>query len=361
MENNEGLVLLVRRLTILLTRVGEFWLNRSYVQQITLILLVLLAKNAFDIELRNIQDAYLPGAQEFPRAVGYFSASFGQVVIAYGLGVTTTTQWVVLHLFLIAIALGVAFYLVGTADPGNRSLMLLVVASATATSSLLTSVGKYDVLTYLGAVILALAKTLPGSVVGSAIMASGNPEQAMVASAALLLLTFAPEFRAARARAVGALVLIAFSWLGVQAWFASSALTVGRLNLIPRYLAESIANFVVYPGTSLWSWLNAGWLLVLAAIVLVAKTSRKWLALALVVVPGVAALITADGPRVFGLVGLPAFLVATTWLIGRTSARTPSSIWAGVLVVGIVVFPTYVPGTGWAYALVLGNLVSLFP
>ena len=350
MESDTGQSLLFQRLVSLFSRVGEFWLNRSYFQQIVLVLFLLLAKNAFDIELRNIQDAYLPGAQEFPRAVGYFSASFGQVIIAHGLGVTTTTQWVFLHVVLFAVALGVAFYLISNADPERRSFMVLVLASATATSSLFISIGKYDVVTFLGAVVLALGKTLPGSLAGAFIMASGNPEQAIVASVALLVLSCAREFREARSRAVIGILVSMSVWLAVQFWFSASEMPTGRIQLLPEYLSESLARVVAFPGLSTWSWLNSGWLLITLIVVLAPRASRVWILAALVALPGIATVITADGGRVFGMIVLPAYLTSAMWFGRQTlQASQRSSTLVGVALVALIVLPIAIQGPGWLF------------
>lgn len=358
METEDGQSLLLRRLNTLLSRVGDFWLRRSYFQQIALVLVLLLAKNAFDIELRNIQEAYLPGAQEFPQAVGYFSASFGQVIIAYGLGVTTTTQWVVLHAVLIAVSLGVAFYLISKADPERRSFMILVLASATATPSLFISIGKYDVITYLGAVILALARTLPGAAVGAFIMASGNPEQAIVAGGALFVLSLAQEFRQLRVRGLLAALVAAAAWLGVQVWFRSSEMTSGRLELIPEYMNESITRLLASPGTSVWAWMNTGWFFVFLFILCASRSSVKWLLLALVGIPGVVTVITADGGRVFSLVALPAFLSAGLWFSQQMlqSRRSIAPVTGGAVLL-VAVTPTLLSTPGWLF----GMIFSLLP
>ena len=350
MEANDGQTLLLTRLSAVLTRVGSFWLSRPYFQQIVLVLLVLLSKNAFDIELRNIQEAYLPGAQEFPKAVGYFSASFGQVIIAAGLGITTTTQWVVLHFALTVVALGVAFYLIGREDHQKRSFMILVLASATATSSLFVSAGKYDVITYLGAVILALARTHVGSVLGAFVMASGNPEQSAVAVAALLVLSFAPEFANQRARALLGSVAVAVGWVAVQVWFAASEASSSRLDLVSEYFLDSIVNVLSAPGSSVWSWLNGGWFLIGAALVLVSRTSRKWLILSLVVLPAAVSVATADGARVFGLVVLPAYLVVFANLpTAFVGARGQQPLIIGGILSGLIALPISVTGTGWFF------------
>jgi len=354
-ETEDGQSLLLRRLNTLLSRVGDFWLRRSYFQQIALVIVLLLAKNAFDIELRNIQEAYLPGAQEFPQAVGYYSASFGQVIMAYGLGVTTTTQWVVLHAVLIAIALGVAFYLISKAGPERRSFIILVLASATATSSLFVSIGKYDVITYLGAVLLALARTLPGAAVGALIMVSGNPEQAVVASLALVFLSLAPAFSDLRLRGLVAGAIAGTAWFGVQTWFRFSEMETGRAELLLEYLGQSLSQVIVSPGTSLWSWLNAGWLLVVFMTLSAPRSSMKWIIAGLVVIPGLATIVTADGARVFGLIVLPAYVIAALRFARafRPDSR-PYRILIGSSLIALVVLPTIVEGQGWLVGQVMG-------
>ena len=361
METKDGQSLLVWRLSALLSRVGGFWLRRSYFQQIVLVLLLLPTKNAFDIELRNIQEAYLPGVQEFPQAAGYFSASFGQVIIAHGLGLTTTTQWIVVHVVLIAVALGVAFYLISRADPERRSFMILVLASATATSSLFVSIGKYDVVTFLGAVGLALARTLPGALVGALVMASGNPEQAIVATAALCVLSVSSEFRDLRSRAVGGLLLAGLLWVLVQIWFQATNMSGGRLQLLPEYLAESISRVISYPGSAFWSWLNAGWVFLVLFALMAGRRQWIWIVISLLVVPATATVITADGGRVFGSIVLPAYLVTGLWF-GRRVFRDMQNQRAltGATVSLVVLLPITVTGPGWFFDQTFGLLGRFF-
>ena len=84
---------------------GDFWLARSSSTQVLLILGLLVVKNGLDIELRNIQEAYIPAAAAFPEPLGYFSASFGQVALASALGLDTTPKWVAFHALLTLLAL----------------------------------------------------------------------------------------------------------------------------------------------------------------------------------------------------------------------------------------------------------------
>lgn len=348
----------VDRITSILGRFGAFWLDRPYYQQVVLVLVVLVAKNAFDIELRNIQEAYLPGVQEFPTAVGYFSGSYGQVVIAAVLGITTTTQWVILHVILIAVALTTGFWLVGRRDAHSRSFLILALAAATATSSLFVSIGKYDVITYLGSVILALSRSLPAATLGALVMASGNPEQSILASVALLVLSFAGEFRDLRRRAAAAIVATTLTWLMVQVWFIVSDMGVGRLQLLPEYFAESITVVIANPADSAWGWLGAGWLFVLVGIIAISARSRKWVVASLVAVPALAAAVTADGPRVFGAVSLPVYLGLATYVgMNVRPQQQRTRVLVGSLALLSLLLPTGRGYGDWLYGQLL-QLVS---
>ncbi len=361
MSSNSHFIDFQDRINDSIKRVGAVWLRWNYAQQLLLVCVVLVVKNAADIELRNIQEAYLPGALEFPTAVGYFSGSFGQAAVASLLGVSTTTQWVALHGLLILAGLGVAFWLIWRTGRETRSFLVLALAAATATASLLVSIGKYDVITFLGAVIFALARTTPVAIFGVAVMASGNPEQAIVASVAVLALSGAVEFRHLRARAVIAVCVTGITWGIVQLWFALSGVGVGRLELVPVFLAESLARVITSPGNEIWSWLNAGWLLAVIALFAATRLSRKWLVVALFVLPGLVTIITADGARVFGSVVLAAYLLVALW-IGQTQpwrSENRDSV-MGLAVIAMVTLPVIVDTPGWLSDLVIGRLAAFF-
>jgi hypothetical protein len=341
--------------------VGRFWMGRSGLVQILLVLGLLVAKNGFDVELRNIQEAYLPASLDFPSPNGYWSASFGQVAVTSLLGLSTTTQWVAFHGLATVLVLICACWLAVRSQRTERSMALLIVASATASSTLLIGIGKYDVFTVLGAFILILARSLPGSFVGSLIMTSGNPEQAMVAAAGLLAVSFAPQLRDFRLRAVVALATSAVGWVAVQVWFAQNDLGSGRLHLIRVFLGESLGRFAGSPELSLWSWFGAGWIVVLVTLVLIGRGSRWPLALGLIAIPGIASISTADGARVFAAVALPSFVATGLWLAANRIAVSRFRDEAvGAFVVLLVILPTALTGPGWFFSQVLGRFVGFF-
>lgn len=341
-------------------RIGAFWMRLSYGVQVTLILLVLTVKVGLDIELRNIQEAYLPGSLEFPEPVGYISASFGQVIFAWGLGIESTTTWVVAHLLLTVLALILIAVLVSRNDQIPRGYLILVVTAATSTSTVLLSLGKYDVLTFLGAALLVLARSNWMAAVGAVVMASGNPEQAVLGSIALAVLTYLEPFRQYRTRAFVSLAVSISAWLLVQIWFLSAGLDLGRLSLIPVFLGESLSNFLVSPLGEMWSWLGAGWFVALPALLLIDKRSRWVLLISLILIPASATLVTADGARVFGAISLPVFIAVGIWLV---KVKVEPSRYAkhavGVFIVLLVLAPVTIDRPGWFDGQVRGKIMTI--
>ena len=342
------------------TAVGSFWLRRTAFIQILLLAVVLLIKNGFDIELRNIQDAYLPGSLTFPDPVGYFSASFGQVIFVNALGLSTTALWVGAHILLTVFVLVVAAWFVIRNGSVNRSYLLVVLASATSVSAVMLSIGKYDIFTFAGGVILVLARSNWLAGVGALVLASGNPEQAILASLSLLVLSQASSFRQFRARSIIALSVSILSWIVVQIWFISAGLDLGRVSLIPDFLGESLSNILTAPLQEIWAWLGVGWFIVIPAIILIKGRERLILIAGVIVIPALATIITADGARVFGAIVLPTFLVVGIWLASHKiePSRYARSI-LGFFIILLVLLPTTLDKPGWFDGQVRGQVMSV--
>ena len=132
---------------------------------------------------------------------------------------------------------------------------------------------------------------------------------------------------------------------------------VGRPQLIAEYLGESISRVVAYPGSAVWSWLNAGWLLVFLIVLAVTKASRTWVIASLVILPALATVITADGGRVFGMIVLPAYLIAAVWFGRQTLEKSENSkALIGAFVLALLVLPITIQGQGWFFSQIFGLL-----
>ena len=340
--------------------IGNFWLKLSAPLQVSLIFLLLIAKNGFDVELQNVQEAYLPGSLIFPEPAGYFSASIGQVIFANVFHLTNTPLWILGHSLLSVGAILLASILVIRNFPSNRSHMLLVLAAATSTSAVLLSIGKYDVFTFLGGALLVLARSNWVAIIGAVLLASGNPEQAILATCALLLLSFTGDFRSMRARSTIAFAVSVTVWIAVQVWFASAGLDQGRLSLVRTFLGDSISNVIADPLGVIWSWLGVGWVIVAVAIIVMLPKQRYVALASVIAIPAIASIITADGARVFGAVVFPSFLILGNWLSSKKIQKSTFAVPAvGIFIVLFALLPNGIDRPGWLEGQIRGKVMSV--
>ena len=224
---------------------------------------------------------------------------------------------------------------------------------------MMLSIGKYDIFAFAGGVIVVLARLNWVAGVGALVLASGNPEQAILASLSLLVLSQASSFRQFRARSIIALSVSILSWIVVQIWFMSAGLDLGRVSLIPDFLGESLSNILTAPLQEIWAWLGVGWFNVIPAIILIKGRERLILIAGVIVIPALATIITADGARVFGAIVLPSFLVVGLWL---ASQKIEPSKYAravlGFFIILLVLLPTTLDKPGWFDGQVRGQVMS---
>jgi len=108
---------------------------------------------------------------------------------------------------------------------------------------------------------------------------------------------------------------------------------------------------------AVWSWLGVGWLVMLTSLLLVSRKSRLWVLAGLVLIPGLATVVTADGGRVFGLVVLPAYLYALVSLGRSLSLHQPEGrTIVGAFVLLIIILPVGIQGGDWLFLQILGRM-----
>lgn len=299
---------MILRMVAVLESLGSWLFRRSQVSLLCVLLVLLVLKVGVAWETYNIETFFLPASQALPVPVDWYSASVGHLAIPRLLGINSLQAWVALYAFLVLGVLACAAFL-GTRTRGvPPGAVLLFVMSTTGVATTLVTLGKYDALTLFGAILLGLGRSHATAFVGALVMALGNPEQAVVAALALLLVSLAVELRFWRARALIALITSTASWALVQVWMLSSGVWGNRLSLLSVWLQDSLDRVLRSPFNEIWSWFGMAWIVVFAVLIAVGRRSRVMVFLGLVVVPGLVTVITADGARVFGLVSLPALL-----------------------------------------------------
>lgn len=227
------------------------------------------------------------------------------------------SSWVVLHILLLLACLVIVAISIHKSDLAPKAAMIVIVAAAPVTITLFSTIGKYDVVTFLGAIIVGLARNKFGVLAGALIMLLGNPEMAVLALICLLLLSNLSEFQVSKKYIQMGLALSVFVYLGIQIWMITGGVVSNRISLLPYYLGLSLSNFLKSPFNNLWSWYGVLWLLVLIAFLSMKSSNRKTLFVSLLVIPGMSTIITADGVRVFSMIALPSLLVCCVRIIQR--------------------------------------------
>jgi hypothetical protein len=320
--------------------VGKKWLSLNYSLQCTLILILLLLRSPIEFSIGHIRDAYLPASVALPQPIGYFSASLGNLIIGKLLGIDSVSSWVVLHIFLLLICLAIVSILILKSDLAPRAAMVVIVAAVPVTSTLFSTIGRYDVITFLGAITLGLSRHKVGIFAGALIMSLGNPEQAILALICLLFISNVTELQVSKRLYKIGLALSLFLYLGIQVWMITGGVVANRISLLPYWLGLSLSNFLNAPFNSLWSWYGFFWFLVIIAFLSMKGPNRKWLLVSLLMIPGVATLITADGVRVFSLIVLPSLLVCCIWIIKRfVNNQYDLELFLGLLIILWVMIP----------------------
>lgn len=261
-----------------------------------------------------------------------------------------------LHVVLIAICLilGTSFAL--RKQDLNRTTALVVIFSATATVTLLQSVGNYDPITYIGCLVLIFGRHKITWAAGALILALGNPEQAILCSVSLVILSQSQIFSAYRQKAVLSLLVSFIVWLVVMGWMFAYGVRENRLGLLPYFAGLAFENFLSNPPAHIWSWYGPAWILVISLMLSLCGRTRWILFVSLIALPGVATVITVDGARVFGILSFPVLLVTSVyfWQSIRPNIKE-SNTWLGVFLVTWVIAPSTTAGWGS-----LGTWVSSF-
>jgi hypothetical protein len=308
---------LISKVYLKLTLLGEFWLSKTFHFQVASLAAFFLIKNGFNAEVGNIQDAYLPASQALPKPTGYFSASLGNLILAKIFKINSVESWIILHLIILIITFAIILWIVYRSTQTDQSILILMIFSLTSFSTLPGSIGKYDVITFFGGVLLVLSTKTSTSVLAISIMALGNPEQAILASVCLFVLSLNKVFDFCKSKAKLSMSVSILIYLVIQGWMLSNSMVSNRITLIPYYLNLSISNFVNSPLNTLWFWMGIGWITILTVIFYFDGKERMKILGSLILIPATATILTVDGARVYGLIILPSFMVVSIWAANK--------------------------------------------
>jgi len=209
----------------------------------------------------------------------------------------------------------------------------------------------------LGGLLLVFGRNRLLTALGVLLLVGGHPEQALVASSALLTATLMPGLQWLRRRALIAVATSVVAVVLVQIWFAAYDVP-SRADVLPFFFSTSLEAFFADPSARLWSLYCASWVIVVVGLLSVQRWSRVYAILALIAIPLAAVLATADGALVAAGVTFPTILALSLFLLTHPRLNEHAlPMLSSILLIVLVLSP--MPQGSWgAGELVVENVTS---
>lgn len=273
-----------------------------------------------------------------PVALHYNSWSWGNLLLARILGIETWGQWLALHGVLTFLAVTIPLVVLSRRNRDSFHLLAVFWVLLPAVGSLLLWIGMYDALTFIGVTILILGSRWWWALIGSVIMSSGNPEQAVVISLILLAASITPTLRRYRSRAyiASATALIG---LGLSRVLIVGSVGIDRSEAL-RSPVIGLEQLILQWPSSVWGLNGVLWIVVIAALFVEKGWGKVPLLLAFCVMPLGALLVTGDWFRVYWFVSLGALLALGITMITRIDSVNFRRVSVVVGLAGLVLVPS---------------------
>lgn len=242
-------------------------------------------------------------AKEWPKPISQFSVEdSGNLILAKLFGIESRISWMILHILLTGFFILLAMILISRESLTNnqkRTLFILVLVSPL-TMMLMQEIGYFDVITIIGALILAFGNNMKIKVLGTIIMCSGNTPQTLIATlllGVLIALTqnrkrLIIDFRLFIPFAVACLI-----WILERFWLGG----LGReAEFGPGMWLHSSKGFLIASPLYLYALLGPIWLIVPAVMEKLSDFSAKrifFIFTALIFIPALFGIVTTESTR----------------------------------------------------------------
>ena len=265
---------------------------------------------AFTIILRNGinfigQDYYaIEWAKKWPKPVSVYSVeNSGNIILAKLFSIESRVSWMVLHLLLSSLLLFllVVFIHQESASIKQKQTLLFLILASPLTMMIMQQIGWHDVVTIIGALILAFGDKTKNKIVGTLIMCCGNTPQALVATLLFgLLLNIVQNFnKKINFKLFIPFILSLIIWVLERFWLGGA----GRESHFfhPGFWLYSVKGFLIASPLYLYALLGPLWLItkdVLKKLEIFSKNRILFVVTILLLIPGVFGIITTDSSRV---------------------------------------------------------------
>jgi hypothetical protein len=175
-------------------------------------------------------------------------------------------------------------------------------------------------------------------------MSSGNPEQTILALTCLALLSTHKAFKFLLRKSLQGLFVSVTIYVSIQFWMRMNGIQSNRISVIPYFLKVSLNNFVDSPLPNVWSWLGVTWIFLVGYALTTKGIEKVTFLTASVLIPALATIITADGPRVFAFITMPLVLIVGIYFFKNCSRSDRGmNLTVGCYLLLWIVIPTSSP------------------
>lgn len=281
-------------------------------------------------------------AKEWPRPVSQFSVeNSGNLMLAKLLSIDSRVSWMVLHgsltvLFFLLAALFISREKLVNSQ--KRTLFLLILASALS-MMLMQEIGYFDVITIIGALILAFGNNTTVKILGTVVMCSGNTPQALIATLLLGTLVSLTQFRKKNIFEFNLFlpfIVTLIIWIFERFWLGGE----GReAEFGPGMWLYSSKGFLIASPLYLYALLGPIWLIAPAVMEKLSVFSPRRIFLIMVVlilIPALFGIVTTESTRDALCIMSPALLWFFKYLVSECQLKISRG-----QILGLVLMPNF--------------------
>jgi hypothetical protein len=225
--------------------------------------------------------------------------SYGFRAVGFFLDLQSYADYHLLSLIVVTCAVVFIAWAIQSELSGNSARWAAVIfTSGPWAWVLIGELGRVDALMLAGAAVLGIkGRSLSWALIGIFLMLLGNPEQAVVATTSLALLSLTPAMQAWRRGSLFSMFVAVFTWAGLWIWARNLGVS-GRGDLLIPNLKDSLELFFLNLPLVLYSGFGLMALLVMWAIADSFRSARVLVVLAALVIPITVTMVTLDQTRV---------------------------------------------------------------
>jgi len=229
----------------------------------------------------------------------YPPLTYGMRSLAYLAGTESAAGYSVIGLLLIPLTVGVVIFLAGRELEGIYARwFVIMVLSGPLVWVLSGRLAHSDAFVLIGGALMGIAgRRLIFGLLGTFLAVLGSPEQAIVMSLALTIVSLVPRYRAWLRTATLSLGMSVFAW-GILTVWATSLSIPTRASVLPSLIRRSLEIFLNQLPLTLYSGFGALIFVILWAVLCETRTRTAMLLMGAVLVPLGATAVTTDQTRV---------------------------------------------------------------